>query len=215
MPLSRTTRRAASRSRSTSGTLFTYVAPEQRVPADHPLRAIRRDPLLGGHVAEHRIRTSIVSRMRPSWLFLRVACAADRFRIFSILLGGVPRLDGPPPRTIAGQIRGAEPHERERTEEQGDRDVAEGYAPPQTLAPPRRSSAAPSASGPRKPPAYPRVEWTASVAPRWPGSRYRRSRPSKTTIRPDQHRVQQHERGRARVRQRRAEADHRGQRAPS
>src|SRR5262245_60361180 len=39
-----------------------------------------------------------------------------------------------------------------------------------TLAPPARSSVAPSASGPTNPPAYPSVEWTASVAPRRPGS---------------------------------------------
>src|SRR5262245_9652069 len=41
---------------------------------------------------------------------------------------------------------------------------------PMTLAPPATSSVAPSASGPTNPPAYPSVEWTASVAPRRPGS---------------------------------------------
>ena len=41
--------------------------PERRVDhrADRPQGVVRRDPLLGGHVAEHRIRTSIVAAHAP------------------------------------------------------------------------------------------------------------------------------------------------------
>ncbi len=36
--------------------------------------------------------------------------------------------------------------------------------------PPQRSSTQPTTSGPMKPPVYPSIEWTASVAPRRDGS---------------------------------------------
>src|SRR5216684_1327505 len=38
------------------------------------------------------------------------------------------------------------------------------------VSPPARSSTAPTASGPRNAPVNPRIECTASVAPRWPGA---------------------------------------------
>ena len=86
---------------------------------------------------------------------------------------------------------------------------------PNTLAPPKRSSVAPSASGPRKPAgAYPSVEWHGERRPSPPGSGAACApRGQRRRVRPDQDRVQQHERGRCRVRQRRAEADQGGQRA--